>query len=1153
MKDPSGSRAATSPNSPSASTGVLRSAARRAMLPGIVALALLVAVPTLAFASPAPGLAAPHLALPAPGSGLARGPVGAPLGASHGLSAVPSLGSDRIVPSAALRGSSTLPAGMLRQAVALSSAHAADPRPQVGPNENNLAASFGLETGIATTGKSSLADVLESIYPIANGTAPPSWTGTGLTPSASYFQDGLEQVVTSTDNGSSWSGSPALLPINTSWAAPSTGCTSTSPLSCGSVNEGPATIASNSAGDVVVATEYSQPCFYLGLPFAACNSTAAVNINASTGVSISFSSDGGATFTHTSMLSAYQPVAWIDYTSSTCGPLAIYLNGNYTFNYPKVSLDPSSGHGFVTWTEAYNNYANNITCNTTAQAWEYVSTYTGYVYTWISTTSNGGLTWTNPVLENDVQTGFSGGAIGPASSGRTTQYAFTEDFTHGSSSTGIPIAMTTSTNNGSTWSKLTDLRTSIGTVDSFFVRGIPATDGIMPSHNELQAAADPTPGSSNVYLVWGDNRSFSSSGGDPSVAFAASSNGGTLWNTSYITPDSPSNWLYLEPEITVDSTGAVWVSFYGYNISNTPTTVVSEMMVSYDQGGTWFGPFVTASQPSMLGAATANSFQAPIGSSAGLTSDAYGTIPAWVDCRTIYCNSAGATINFYEHDIYTAIYHTVSASSNVSSVTIQASVSESTPFSLALPAIVPMEVGGPVTLSAPSTEPLNATTVYAFSGWSGAIASAANPASGNYFGATNSLRATYTPQPGASIVGKVTPNIPGLQVTVDGNAVTLFTSGNSATYSWTIATGTIHTIVAKVTGTYANYWQQNTSQVNPRAYSTNYVNYTLAKTGGWVAGSVNLKTASVTLNGTPISVDPTGHFNVSRLWGTYWVEGTLNGYVSYGPTLLTVSPGRTATAAVVLNGGSITGSVAFTSAPRTNPPLTANVSINGVPQSVNSLRFSLGSLANGTYTVTSDAPGYSWFSKTVTVVAGTPAVNVQVNLTNEGWIVGTVSPASALLQVNGNYITNVDHTTGAFNVTERATTAKYEIEALASGYNTTYANVTLTPGNASAPITLTLQKAVQQQNCTVTNTCVNNNKPDGGNNGNNNLLLYAAIGAVIAVVAAIAIVMLLRRRGGSGPAEDTGAAPAPEGGTAAQQPWQEESYDSGGSSGGGTQ
>jgi hypothetical protein len=107
---------------------------------------------------------------------------------------------------------------------------------------------------------------------------------------------------------------------------------------------------------------------------------------------------------------------------------------------------------------------------------------------------------------------------------------------------------------------------------------------------------------------------------------------------------------------------------------------------------------------------------------------------------------------------------------------------------------------------------------------------------------------------------------------------------------------------------------------------------------------------------------------------------------------------------------------------------------------------------NGSYPFTvARVQGYSVRPTAGIVTVGGADSTVEVDLTNHGWIVGTVDPGTASLFL-------VD---GAFNLSVLASTPtadhmNYTLAATAPGYVAATAAVTVTPGNTTSAVGLTL-------------------------------------------------------------------------------------------------
>ena len=143
----------------------------------------------------------------------------------------------------------------------------------------------------------------------------------------------------------------------------------------------------------------------------------------------------------------------------------------------------------------------------------------------------------------------------------------------------------------------------------------------------------------------------------------------------------------------------------------------------------------------------------------------------------------------------------------------------------------------------------------------------------------------------------------------------------------------------------------STQYVPTNPNETSWLNVTMGKEVGWIAGSVRPKDARLSIQdpvgGAPAYplVSPTGQFNVSRVWGAYWVNATLAGYRNCSE-LIEVFPGQTNAPGLIgpctLWGSRIEGTL---------DPASATLTIDGAPENVEYGFFNVSLPGNATYTV----------------------------------------------------------------------------------------------------------------------------------------------------------------------------------------------------------
>jgi len=143
-------------------------------------------------------------------------------------------------------------------------------------------------------------------------------------------------------------------------------------------------------------------------------------------------------------------------------------------------------------------------------------------------------------------------------------------------------------------------------------------------------------------------------------------------------------------------------------------------------------------------------------------------------------------------------------------------------------------------------------------------------------------------------------------------------------------------------------------------------------------------------------------------------------------------------------------------------PSNAVVMVNGSVTPVTQGEFNQ-SVPYGSYPVRASLFGFSTFQTTVLVVPGATGT-LPIVLTDHGWIVGSVRPASAAVYVDGQ---PAAVTSGRFNVSvvgsdlaHHVASMSYNVSAEASGYLTLTSKVTVTPGNLTT-VSFTLQASSQ--------------------------------------------------------------------------------------------
>ncbi|MHB8351161.1 MAG: hypothetical protein ACYDFT_00455 [Thermoplasmata archaeon] len=937
---------------------------------------------------------------------------------------------------------------------------------------------------------------------MANGSTLTGWD-TGFLPSASFFQSGTVELVRTVNGVTTF----AMPPANASWRQSGSAVYGSifgagNPLfsaTFAAPGAEPLAIASNNTGNLLMAGLFTQACGVLPPTniSAACNNTA--NLTAPQGVAVSRSVDGGANWVQTADVAQWKPLDFVVLPAPVGDPSCTggstvkgFIPGNTTYGSPSLAVNPVNGDATVAWTEQELSFGGKFFWSSVSgQCLPYVNPPSSQFFTYTSTTTNGGITWSTPVQHGLNQTLFPTLSVGPA-----PQYDVYLVALNGSATVtvagGFATSFAVSTDNGSSWSALKN----VAGIGVFLVRGLP-DDTIDYQLTPIYSLAVDTASSSahlgTVYMLWGDNRSFSAIG-EPSLEFSRSTNGGSSWSTGiYLTPNLTGVTSYANPHVTVDSHGTIWVTFY--TASSSSGQYYEEGMYSTNGGANWSSAIQISDQVSLTGV----SGFADFGPNTGLEATTNGAYVTWSDCRDVTCSNLN-------EQIFSANIHLVGVTANITGINVTVSSVAGTATLSTNGGATPLLNGSAVRVSAPEYAPDNATYVYQFAGWSGIVSSTQNPVSFNYNGLGSGLEALYLAEPAAFITGYVGPNVRSLQVSVSGTQAALLPYNlTTEYYNETVPAGPTYVVTISA----GSYYQTYSTTVPTARFGVVVVSAVLPRTTGWINGTVSPSAAAVTINGTtPTTIAP-GVFSEVVPWGNYAIEGILAGYTPFFANV-SVTPGHTTPVAVTVDGGFIQVSVT---------PITAFVEVDGVLQTVNAGSFTTAQLPGGTHLVTATAPGYNLFKWDVVVVPG-KTVSLTIKLTNEGWINGTISPTSGHVQINQNYEI-VNPLTGAFNVTEPAGKGLFNVSGSAAGYDSlSFTTVAVSPGNGTTvPLVLT-KSTVTQQNCTVTNTCPIQKIKGSGSGGINAIYLYAAIAVIIILVAAVVIVML-SRRGGAGPTTTT--------------------------------
>ncbi|MFI5418439.1 MAG: hypothetical protein ACHQ2Y_06045 [Candidatus Lutacidiplasmatales archaeon] len=927
-----------------------------------------------------------------------------------------------------------------------------------------------------------------SLYQLFN--SPGDSSCNMYTISSAFNTTGLASAYSTTDGGATWA-STFIGQNKTLWQTKGTS-------EYGSINMGNGNVASTTGSGVLASSWYLPYCvavqFYiLGTNVTCLGGTGAYvqGVHEPWGIDVARSANGGATYAAPSVLLSAQGLTNITMPSA-CVAAGYQSSIYYYLNIPEnpvVTYDAGKNVAVVAW-DLVHQFFNASACGVTSGVFYDQATVQ------ISTSGNGGVTWSAPQNISSVVSTIPQVAVGPAPT-----YALDAVFTDFANTTAgcgcANWAFTQSTNGGSTWSTPSDIGSQLlnfefkSGVDSFRTSSQPsfAVDNWSASSH-----------SGNMYLVWSDNGTGSSSG-YPVIDMVRSTNGGSTWGSVAAIAAAPGHGTtYFMPSVAVGPDGTVWVTFIG--VSQSTGNYREYGVLSHNGGASWSNIFVIGDSDSIPGSSIVS-----IGFFSGLTVTTSGATGIWTDCRDSSCGSYGNTVFF------TGLVSMINMSSNAASTPLTLSLFGGGNQVITLPAYTGFVQNVTFSLSVPIWLPDNATDVFAFQSYSGIVSSTNFRASGTYTGGAK-LVANYVPQPSAIIAGTFSPVVAGAKLTIDQFPVTL-NPNNATTYkfSYSVASGSVYIVNA----TAPKYVSDLNVQVQVSPGNTTTLTVVLPKVIGWLTGHVNTTaptTVTLKVNGTVVPVNPaTGTFNVSEPWGWYWVNVTGIGVTNYSAHV-PVNPGLPTANVITLAGGWLTGTV-------TPYKATLKLNVDGLPVTTAFGTFNV-SVLGGVHYVNATIPGYNLSQIVAQVVAGHTSL-VNVTLTNKGWIWGHISPAgaakNATLQIvsgtNGAYYP-VNTGTGGFNVSVLGGLT-WTVTVTATGFKTNTTTVPVTAGNGTLPINIDMVAVVVKQNCTTDPTMPG--CPGPGQNQTNNPSSFPWLDVVIVVVAiaavgAIAGVMMMSRRGG---------------------------------------
>jgi len=472
-----------------------------------------------------------------------------------------------------------------------------------------------------------------TLYLEFNGTGG-SFCNTGSSQSASLLKQGYLEMERSTDGGATWT--PSWLPQNASWTTPS------SPLNGSVIGQwipitslaqppyASPSIAVGSSGTVLVATQFMPGCWLVG----ACTSTTSVG---PAGVAVARSTDGGTSWSKTAVLEHQPYFQNITPTGACVGLISAGDYNDFMPYSPTVAINPSTNDAIAAWEQFQLSIVMTSTvCNL-------------FVFgtVQVSTSADGGVTWSAPVNVSGNESYNPQIAVGPSPSYTDTlvwQSWLNATVDNTTGAFGANWAVTTSSNNGATWTTPVDTTSGPGSV-ALLSRAASAPDTFAVTNQPypLLVAGRPslaidTGATSthigNEYIVWADNQTPGATDqGFARIGFQEHVAGGSGWSAiSYLTPATRST-AYLEPSVAVAPDGTVWVTFYALSESSGDLTTWA--VYSTNGGTTWstLSQITTANSVLPVGLESIGDYMGLVGTTAG----AFAT---WMDCRTASCTGA---------------------------------------------------------------------------------------------------------------------------------------------------------------------------------------------------------------------------------------------------------------------------------------------------------------------------------------------------------------------------------------------------------------------------------------------------------------------------------------------------------------------------------
>lgn len=330
-----------------------------------------------------------------------------------------------------------------------------------------------------------------------------------------------------------------------------------------------------------------------------CNTAAATGTFGDCAVKAYASTDGGATFTGTPISRTWNGTTF----GITFDPAVDYdKNGNFYFsfggaplsgNYPNSIAVSKSANG-TTWSPpvavTFNNNrffddkyylavdrSNTAFANRIYVSWDRNQANNQILY--VSSSSNGGTSWSAPVKVNDGTSKFERviGAYPAVDHNTGVVYDSWHDYARNI------IYVDKSTNGGVTWG--TDR--AAATTHAGFGSDI----GCVGGRSQGPAHALKVGPSGTLYLVYADPVTGGQNNHGFDILFTKSTNGGTTWSTPVVINDDNTSSDQFHPTLSVESNGSggdkITVSFYDRRDDPGDCLAYVYATQSTDNGATW--------------------------------------------------------------------------------------------------------------------------------------------------------------------------------------------------------------------------------------------------------------------------------------------------------------------------------------------------------------------------------------------------------------------------------------------------------------------------------------------------------------------------------------------------------------------------------------